>query len=719
MMVSLARAVGTAGLVAVCLVAGSAGPTADAARPISGAATSTLADPLAESVLWLAPPTDPVGGSNLSLGVRLLAGRDAAGALTFFARDLGHPVLGPYARYYTGRAELALGRHEAAAQSARRVIETSPGGAVGEAALWLLAEALEADDDWREAVPVWQTLAGINSPRLAESLLRLAVAAGKVGDQDLARGTYVTIYYEHPASAEAGSAATALVRWPNPVGGADLPRLEINRAEKLFAARRWSDARRAFDVVRTHGGPDARAAAELRIAQCDFHLNHFSTARDALRKILDRPGGANIEAEYYWLGTLRGLKRGSEYVTAVDRFVAANPGHPRAEAALNELATHYILGDDDRAAASVFARQYAMFPTGAFADRAAWKAGWWAYRTGNYRETIRIFETAAAAMRRADYRPSWLYWAAKAHLAVGEREAAALGFRQTISFYRNSYYGREAARELSRLPAGRTLQTAGAMGPSGALTIAAGTPPANALLIQTLLEAELWDDAVAELRHAGRAGTSPFIEASIAYALNRKGELRPGITAMRRAYPQFMAEGGEALPGRILRVIFPVAYQPLLERYAGERRLDRFLLTALVAQESTFQADVRSAANAWGLMQLLPATGRRVGAQIGVRGVTTARLTDPELNVRLGTAYLSALLKQFGDNAKALAAYNAGEHRVVRWEAERPGIDRDEFVDDIPFPETQNYVKRIIGTAEDYRNLYGGAGAAVVRQSAR
>jgi soluble lytic murein transglycosylase len=55
----------------------------------------------------------------------------------------------------------------------------------------------------------------------------------------------------------------------------------------------------------------------------------------------------------------------------------------------------------------------------------------------------------------------------------------------------------------------------------------------------------------------------------------------------------------------------------------------------------------------------------------------------------------------------ALATYNAGPNRVARWISERPGIDRDEFIDDIPFPETQNYVKKILGTAEDYRRLYG------------
>jgi soluble lytic murein transglycosylase len=74
--------------------------------------------------------------------------------------------------------------------------------------------------------------------------------------------------------------------------------------------------------------------------------------------------------------------------------------------------------------------------------------------------------------------------------------------------------------------------------------------------------------------------------------------------------------------------------------------------------------------------------------------------------------YFSQLVSRFGGTYYALASYNAGENRVVRWKEERPGLDEDEFIDDIPFPETQNYVKRVLGTAEDYRRLYGDRAAS-------
>ena len=87
-----------------------------------------------------------------------------------------------------------------------------------------------------------------------------------------------------------------------------------------------------------------------------------------------------------------------------------------------------------------------------------------------------------------------------------------------------------------------------------------------------------------------------------------------------------------------------------------------------------------------------------------------ARLTDPATNVRIGTAYFADLVDRFGGVPYALASYNAGPGPVARWKAERPGIAADEFIDDIPFPETQNYVRKILGTAEDYRRVYGELG---------
>src|SRR5690606_19459886 len=130
-----------------------------------------------------------------------------------------------------------------------------------------------------------------------------------------------------------------------------------------------------------------------------------------------------------------------------------HPTEPLAEAALNGLATAYILANDDPAAAKVFDEMLDRFPTGSFADRASWRAGWWAYRHGNYTRAVEIFERAAAAFPRADYRPAWLYWTARARERMKQPAAAIAAYERTIHFYRNSYYGRLATKRLAPLGA--------------------------------------------------------------------------------------------------------------------------------------------------------------------------------------------------------------------------------------------------------------------------
>ncbi len=104
-------------------------------------------------------------------------------------------------------------------------------------------------------------------------------------------------------------------------------------------------------------------------------------------------------------------------------------------------------------------------------------------------------------------------------------------------------------------------------------------------------------------------------------------------------------------------------------------------------------------------MQLLPSTARQQARKL--RMPYSARLlTDPTANIRMGSSYFSDKIKEFGGVHLALASYNAGESAVRQWIAERPGLGVEEFIDDIPYPETQNCVKRILGTSADYRRLY-------------
>ena len=322
------------------------------------------------------------------------------------------------------------------------------------------------------------------------------------------------------------------------------------------------------------------------------------------------------------------MKLKDEHIAAARAFVEKFPASPFAEEVLNNLASAYIIDDQDGEADVVFREIVSRYPAGRFAERAAWKAGWWAYRQGQFTDALQYFDRGAAQFPRSDYRPSWLYWAGRAAQQAGDLETGVARLRLTATDYHNSYYGRLAVKRLQS-------ERGGAIAPTLQRQPAAIPAIPTAGRIAALLSAGLNREAMNELQYAQRVwGDSPQLQATMALTHKRLGNVRAGINAMKRAYPQYLAAGGETLPPAILQVIFPVDYWPLLQKYSKERSLDPFLVAALVAQESNFDPVVRSHANAYGLMQVLPSTGRSYARRLGVRPFSAQRLTDAEINVQ-------------------------------------------------------------------------------------
>jgi len=665
--------------------------------------------------LWLAPSGKPSAASvAFATAVGQLTDGKPALALPVFSRTISDPVIGGYALLMQGRAQLALHKPADAKFSADELLKVEPRDYLREKAYMLKADIAEAAGDAAAEMRALQGAAEMQPLAGAPVYLRLGRAAKQAGERGVARAAFSKVVYEFALSTETSDAQSELTLMADPgaVPSRENTQQDLGRAEQLYAAKRFTDARKVFDVLRPVAVGGERDLVALRLAECDLGLKKFAVARAALLPLAER-GDRRAEAGYALLGTTKGLGRKDDFVTETRKFAAAFADTAWAEAALNDLATFYILEDDDAAAAQVFTEMYRRYPSGAFAERAAWKSGWWAYLRGNYAEVARVFEDAFTRYGRSDYRSAWSYWSARSRQQMGQRDTAAEGYRRVVALYKNSYYGREANKGLAALTggAGATVTRAKLdttpLHADAPVAFAPGDPPPNARLITRLLEVGLYDYAIGEMKRAERdLGPTPLLTATQAYAWNRKGELRTAINLMKRAYPQFMAAGGETLPVEIRRVLFPMAYWDLIQKYADGRGLDAHLMAALITQESTFQADVKSGANAWGLMQILPSTGRSYATKVGVTPWRVSKLTNPDVNIRIGMAYFADLMKTYDGVVGALVAYNAGGSRYRKWVQEYPGADRDEFIDNIPFFETANYLKRILGTADDFRALY-------------
>ena len=154
---------------------------------------------------------------------------------------------------------------------------------------------------------------------------------------------------------------------------------------------------------------------------------------------------------------------------------------------------------------------------------------------------------------------------------------------------------------------------------------------------------------------------------------------------------------------RMYSLRFAIAHRALIEGAAKAQQLDPAYVFGLIRSESAWVEDARSHADAYGLMQLLPSTARRMAQLEGVAFAGTAPLLDPPLNVRLGTRYLAEVGKRY-QNAPWLvaAAYNAGPQRVDKWLSARGQLPTDVFIETIPFKETREYVSRVLAFTQLY-----------------
>lgn len=317
--------------------------------------------------------------------------------------------------------------------------------------------------------------------------------------------------------------------------------------------------------------------------------------------------------------------------------------------------------------------------------RAALRAGDWP----TVRSTIGRMPGALAD------EPAWVYWQGRALEAAGEHEAAAREYARIAD--RFEFYGKLAAEEL-----GRPIALPAPAAPVSGDELA--QMQGNAGLRRALKFYELglrfeghrewnWQIGVA---NEGSRMTDRQMLAAAEFA-RRNGVIDRMISTSERTREQFD-----------FTQRFPAPYREQLEEHARAAGLDPPWVYGLIRQESRFIEDIRSSAGASGLMQLMPATARWVARKVGMRDYSPGRVTDVDVNLKLGTSYLRMVLDDVdGHPALASAGYNAGPGRPRAWRAALPGpVEGAVFAETIPFNETRDYVKKVMSNAIYYAALF-------------
>jgi peptidoglycan lytic transglycosylase len=364
-----------------------------------------------------------------------------------------------------------------------------------------------------------------------------------------------------------------------------------------------------------------------------------------------------------------------------------------------------------------------LFPDGLHAADSHWRVSWRFYRLKSYERAGAMFVDHLARFPHSDNRMAASYWAARCKEALGQPGEAFRIYQALYKRSAQSYYGRLSQEQMASLKG--TAGTGQTDSPELEQILRALTKNEKTAVpaelsqldkmswetwprVKALALIQLFDKAAQELLRPQVYGESLTVHFQAAQLYYRGKNFLPAISNLRRVFPNYLETPLECLPKSIWEVFFPVNFASILFKEAERQEVDPYLLLALIRQESGFDPQALSIANAHGLMQLLPSTARLVARGMRMHPPSVARLHDPEVNIPLGTKYFSDLLRRFdGQSDKALAGYNAGEDRVEVWTSEGGYADNAEFVETIPFSQTRNYVKTIDRDYWFYKRLYG------------
>jgi soluble lytic murein transglycosylase len=422
---------------------------------------------------------------------------------------------------------------------------------------------------------------------------------------------------------------------------------------------------------------------------------------------------------------------GEAALTIYHEFVDRAPDHPLAPQALWKAAQLTEQTDNAEAAGEAYMNVQTTYPESDYGPQALYQSGLQFYQTEAWVDAAVAWDTLTQIYPNSPYRPAALLWLGKLRRQQGDDEAAQSAFEEASADAPLDYYGLRATQlavepdapifpRTEYTPSQRTIEQTEAeewLAEWLALETSEGLDkPSHILAADGRLQRgeELWrlgrfQEAKWELENLRRATRSDALsQYQLALAYRDMGLYRSSILCAARLLSMSPVTTTLNAPDFIVQLAYPTYYEDLVVENARHNDLDPLLVFALVRQESLFEGGATSIASAQGLMQVMPATGAEIAADLEwPPNYETTDLYRPYVSVRFGTHYLAKQRDRFsGRIDAALAGYNGGPSNAQRW-LEQAGEDPDRFFERISFGETRSYLERIREHLAIYQALYG------------
>ncbi|HMK59645.1 MAG TPA: transglycosylase SLT domain-containing protein [Dissulfurispiraceae bacterium] len=497
----------------------------------------------------------------------------------------------------------------------------------------------------------------------ADSKAKFAYASflKKNGSEDKAKALFKEIYITaSPFSKSAGEELS-----PSDISAADL----LKKALNLNSAWLFHEAERQFrEALKRHDVKPLKRELTEGLAYSLFRQKKYKEAATYYAECDDR----------FWKA--KSLFRAGD----TERFEAelknlAKQNDKRVAALLIAYGSKKRRSGDIDGAISVYRNVSSRIQSAK--EDALWYEGWAYYRNGNYSKAMEIF----SSMHKAYGDSRYLYWKNRCIERIGSAEPVQVLTLMPNDRNNNFYVFMSLSRKGSSVPPFEK---------SFNIRCSNYHLPKRVEALESL---GLRSEARAEITSITNKNLPEQELACLSAHLGSINDFKTSISIITKlSYREYYHE-----------LYYPPAYFDIVEEASKTNEIDPLLVLSIMREESRFATDARSVAGALGLMQLMPQTATKIGRHAKISMGHPDDLYDARINILIGTYYLKSLITHFNSVPLAVAAYNAGEEAVKGWVAAGEYSSQDEFIEDIPYDETRNYVKKVLTSYFEYMRQSG------------
>jgi soluble lytic murein transglycosylase len=661
------------------------------------AAASRLRAKDFEAALKYAEDSPACGVKDFITGIAAYrAGNWSLAATSLATAAKRYELLADYALYYQAQALKHLEKSEEALAPLAAIQKLYPQSPLLRSVMLMIADIQYTRKDFSSAATAFQKFIE-KYPSGSDAIgaqFRLALCLEATGDTSAAVKLLRNLWLASPASSFAPKAEEELKRMET-VGVKAAPYTTdelFRRASTLFELKKFTQAATDLKALPRSGqSTETVGRMDLKTGQALYRARKYKEAEQYFIALQHRDLSPPLAAETtYWLA--RTQDRCNRDEDAIATFLQVAERWPTSGDADNALLEAALIRKSQKRWTDVKAladRILSSYPETSLRTQAWWEAGWSSYQTKDW-------PGAAAYFRKLSDSDTWrdraLYWLSRAQAASGDKESAEATYAKLQREYPLSYYSvgtwRDNGKEDTGLPAvsADILET---------LPL-----PANFERTKALISFGMLEEARKELSSSKGKNGSFAKTLGIARLYLEIDDYNGAYNLVRKEYPSLNSKEWR----QFLALKYPLPFRDIVLKNAETSKVSPQLVYAVIRSESSFSPVAVSPVGAVGLMQLMPATAGQIE---GKATVARDRLTQPGLNINYGVRHFKDMLGQYnGDMISTIASYNAGGTAVNRWKKEFAGMPPAEFVEQIPYGETREYVKQVLASSAIYSRLY-------------